>query len=118
LYNTTLVLTTFQILQLTNSIKFITDFTVATKLVGDSISGTCIGTCYLQFASSAATVAVTAVSRTYTVTIEGYLTQVVLNPTFVLQQQTGLNMSALISIVDQSVSNMLINYNLKIYIPL
>jgi hypothetical protein len=72
-------------------------------LTGTNINGTCIGTCYLQFASGAATVDITAVgtpNRTYTIVIEGYLTQVVINPTFVLQQQVGLNMSALISIGD------------------
>jgi len=47
LYNNYSSMTTFQILQLTNCIKFITDYTTATRLVGDGINGTCTGTCYL-----------------------------------------------------------------------
>jgi hypothetical protein len=84
MYNISQNLNTLQILQLTNSIKFITGYTVATVLTGTNINGSCVGTCYLQFASSAATVAVSVGTIAYTITIEGYLTQVILNPTFVL----------------------------------
>jgi hypothetical protein len=47
LYNISQNLTTLQRLYLTNSIKFITNFTVATTIVGTNINGTCVGMCYL-----------------------------------------------------------------------
>jgi len=47
LFNNSVNLTTFNTLQLTNSIKFITDYTVATNLSGDGLLGSCVGTCYL-----------------------------------------------------------------------
>lgn len=84
LYSVSLNLTTFKYMYLTKSIKFITDFATATRINGTGINDTCIAICYLQLASPAASVTITINSINYVVDIEGVLTQVLINPTFVL----------------------------------
>jgi hypothetical protein len=105
LYSNLLNLTQVQSLQLTKSIKFITNFTVSTTINGTGINGSCIGTCYLQLASAASSVVVSANSISYTIIIEGLLAQVVLNPTFSLQQKSGfVNQTATFDIGSKVVS--------------
>jgi len=48
-----------------------------------------MGTCYLMLPSNTASsiiITVSAVPTTYPITIEGYLTTIIISPTFTLQQ--------------------------------
>jgi hypothetical protein len=51
LYSATQNLSTFQVLNLTNSIKIVTDFTTPTIVSGAGLNGSCTSMCYLQLNS-------------------------------------------------------------------
>jgi len=83
LYAGIINVTAVNTLILSKSVKFITDFT-SIIISGTGINGSCTGICYLQLISSASIVVVVANTISYPVIISGWLSFVVLNPTFTL----------------------------------
>jgi len=92
LYNASLMLSTFNLLTLSNMLKIITNFSVPTAITGYTVTmfngSSCTSPCYMNYTTMDSNITFTTVTlprHTYTVHFEGLLTIAVINPQFTLQ---------------------------------